>query len=108
LIRKNHKIENYSDFELVKIKKINLVRIIKLSTRKILIKLSKIWVWDPRSRIRNKPIPDPGIRGQKGPGSATLVLRVLFSFSTCSSGFWREKDFMDWGLRSGGQIVKAL
>jgi hypothetical protein len=34
---------------------------------------------DPRSGIRNKPIPDPGSRGQKGPnprsGSATLVKR---------------------------------
>ncbi len=28
-------------------------------------KLSKIWVWDPRSGIRKKPIPDPGSRGSK-------------------------------------------
>ncbi len=44
--------------------------------------LSNIWVWDPRSGIRKKPIPDPGswIQGSKrhrildpGSGSATLV-----------------------------------
>jgi hypothetical protein len=32
-------------------------------------KLSKIWVRDPRSGIREKPIPDPGSKGQKGTGS---------------------------------------
>jgi hypothetical protein len=26
-------------------------------------------IWDPRSGIRKKPIPDPGSRGQKGTGS---------------------------------------
>jgi hypothetical protein len=31
--------------------------------------LSKIYVWDPGSKIRKKPIPDPGSRGQKGTGS---------------------------------------
>jgi hypothetical protein len=36
---------------------------------KKLNKLSKIWVWGPRSRIRKKPIPDPGSRGKKGTGS---------------------------------------
>ncbi len=50
--------------------------------QKIVIKLSKIWFWDPRSGIRKKPIPDPGSRipdpGVKkapdpGSGSATLV-----------------------------------
>jgi hypothetical protein len=42
-------------------------RIIELVTKKIVTKLSKIWVWDhgseirdPRSGIRKKPIPDPG------------------------------------------------
>ena len=38
-------------------------------TQKIVSKLSKIWVWDPRSGIRKKPIPDPRSRGQKGTGS---------------------------------------
>ncbi len=32
-------------------------------------KLFKIWSWDPGSGSRNKPIPDPGSRGQRGTGS---------------------------------------
>jgi hypothetical protein len=35
---------------------------------KIVIKLSKIWVWDPRSGIREIPILDPRSRGQKSTG----------------------------------------
>jgi hypothetical protein len=61
---KNHKTGNYVNFELAK-KKIwaNLQRIIELSIKKIVIKLSKIWVWDPRSGIRKKTYF--GSRGQK-------------------------------------------
>jgi hypothetical protein len=45
----------------------NFQRIIELFTQKIVTKLSKkIWVWDPESEIRKKPIPDPG--------SATLLV----------------------------------
>jgi hypothetical protein len=44
-------------------------RIIELFTQKFVTKLSIIWVWDPRSGIRKKPIPDPVSRGQKGTGS---------------------------------------
>jgi hypothetical protein len=42
--------------------------------QKFFKKLAKIWVWDPRSGIRKKPIPEPGSgsRGQKGTG--TLIL----------------------------------
>jgi hypothetical protein len=41
---------------------------------KFVIKLSKIWVWDPDSEkpyseIRIKKAPDPRIQGQKGIGS---------------------------------------
>jgi hypothetical protein len=32
----------------------NFQRIIELFTQKIVTKLSKIWVWDPRSGIRKK------------------------------------------------------
>ncbi len=46
-----------------------------LFTEKNVIKLSKIWVWDPGSG--KNPIPDPGSRGQKAPypgsGFATLL-----------------------------------
>ncbi len=67
---KFHKIVNYFIFETLK-KKIwaNFQRIIELFTQKIVTKLSKIWVWDPVTEIRNKPILDPGSRGQKGTGS---------------------------------------
>jgi hypothetical protein len=47
----------------------NFQRIIELLTQKLVTKLSKIWVRDPGSGIRKKPIPDPGSRGQKGTGS---------------------------------------
>ncbi len=49
----------------------NFQRIIELFTQKIVTKLSKIWIWDLGSEIRDpeKPIPDPGSRGQKGTGS---------------------------------------
>ncbi len=50
----------------------NFQRIIELFTQKIVTKLSKVWVWDPRSGIRKKPIPDPGSWGQKGTGSRIL------------------------------------
>jgi hypothetical protein len=43
----------------------NFQRIIEHFTQKIV----KIWSWDPGSGRRNKPIPDPGSRGQKGTGS---------------------------------------
>jgi hypothetical protein len=71
---KFHKIVNYFTFEMLK-KKIlaNFQRIIELLTQKIVTKLSKIWVWDPRSGIRKKSIPDPGSRGQKGTGSRIRI-----------------------------------
>jgi hypothetical protein len=50
-------------FELLK-KKI----IIELFMPKIVIKLSKIWFWDPGSGI-----PDPGVKKALDPGSAILA-----------------------------------
>jgi hypothetical protein len=69
---KFHKIVNYFSFEVLK-KKIwaNFQRIIELFTQKIVTKLSKIWVWDPVSEIRRKPIPDPGVKKAPDPGFAT-------------------------------------
>jgi hypothetical protein len=51
---KFHKIESYFIFELLK-KKIwaNFQRIIEVFTQKMFTKLSKLWVWDPGSRIRD-------------------------------------------------------
>ncbi len=47
----------------------NFQRIRKLFTQKIVTKISKLWVWDPGSEIRDpgsgkKPILDPGSRIQ--------------------------------------------
>jgi hypothetical protein len=47
----------------------NFQRIVEVFTQKIFNMLSNIWVWNPGSEIRKKPIPDPGSRGQKGTGS---------------------------------------
>jgi hypothetical protein len=52
----------------------NFQRIIELFTQKIVTKLSKIWVWDPRSRIRKKPFPDPGVKKAPDPGSRSATL----------------------------------
>jgi hypothetical protein len=52
----------------------------ELFTQKIANKLSKLWVSDPGTEIRKKPIPDPGSRGQKGTRSATLVQRTPAPF----------------------------
>jgi hypothetical protein len=63
---KFHKIEHYLIFEILNKKFLaNFQRIIELSTQKSVTMLSKIWVWDPGSRV--KKAPDPGS------GSATLV-----------------------------------
>jgi hypothetical protein len=87
---KYHKIKNYFIFEQVK-KKLwaNLHRIIKHFTQKIVIKLSKIWVWDPGYEIRDPEktysgsriqktepnpefiIPDPDLQHRKGGGAGT-------------------------------------
>jgi hypothetical protein len=45
----------------------NFQRIIELFTQKIVTKLPKIWVWDPRSGIGKKPIPDPGVKKAPDP-----------------------------------------
>jgi hypothetical protein len=51
---KFHKIANYFSFEVPK-KKIwaNFQRILELFTQKIVTRLSKIWVWDTGSEIRD-------------------------------------------------------
>jgi hypothetical protein len=67
---KFHIIENYFIFEMLKkIMWASFQRIIELFTQKFVTNLSKIWVWDPGSEIRDpgvKKAPDPGY------GSATL------------------------------------
>jgi hypothetical protein len=74
----NFKKLNYFIFEMLE-KKIwaNFQRILELFTQKIVSKLSKIWVWDPGSEIRDPEKTYYGSRGQKGTGSATLPARIL-------------------------------
>ncbi len=64
---KNHKIENFINFELVK-KKFwaNLQRIIEFSPQNTVIKLSKISIWDPGSWSRS----------QKGTGSRIQIRKT--------------------------------
>ncbi len=71
----------------------NLQRIIELSTQKIVIKLSKLWVWDPGSEIRDagseirdagseirdlgsgkNRILDPRVKKAPDPGSGSATL----------------------------------
>jgi hypothetical protein len=51
----------------------NFQKIVEVFTQKICNMLSNIWIWDPGSRIRKKPIPDPGSRGQKGTGTRIRI-----------------------------------
>jgi hypothetical protein len=69
-----HKIATYYSFEMLK-KKIwaNFQRIIELFTQKIVTKLSKIWVWDPGSEIRDPEKTYSRSRGQKGTGSRIRI-----------------------------------
>jgi hypothetical protein len=77
---KFHKIGNYFSFEVLKKKNwANFQRILELFTQKIVPKLSKIWVRDPGSEIRDpeKTYSGSRIQGSKrhripDPGSATL------------------------------------
>ncbi len=82
---KFHKIANYFSFEVLN-KKIwaNFQRIIELFTQKIVNKLSKIWVWDPGSGIRDPGsgknlfrIPDPGVKKAPDPGSGSATLIIF-------------------------------
>jgi hypothetical protein len=92
---KFHKIENYFSFEVLK-KKIwaNFKRFIEVFTQKIVNKLSKIWVWDPGSEIRDPEktysgsriqgskkdrIPDPDPQHWKAV-QVSNALRLLASF----------------------------
>jgi hypothetical protein len=71
----------------------NFQRIIELFTQKIVNKLSKIWVWDPGSEIRDPEktysgsrIPDPGVKKAPEPGSGSATLK-----STKRTNNWRSK-----------------
>jgi hypothetical protein len=61
----------------------NFQRIIELFTQKIVNKLSKIWIWDPGSEIRDpektysgSQIPDPGVEKAPDPGSWIWIRNI--------------------------------
>jgi hypothetical protein len=68
-------------FEMLKKKMwANFQRIIEFFTQKIVTKLSKIWVLDSGSEVRDPRsgknlfrIPDPGVKKAPDPGSGTLT-----------------------------------
>jgi hypothetical protein len=49
----------------------------ELFTQKNVTKLSKIWVWDPRSGKNLFHIPDPGVKKAPDPGSRSATLVTL-------------------------------
>ncbi len=79
----SHKFHKIEPFYFWNVEENNLGQFSKNSRtfylKKIVSKLSKIWVWDPRSGIRKKPFPDPGSRGQKGTGSGSATLESGFT-----------------------------
>ncbi len=65
--------------------------IFQLFTQKIVTKLSKIWVWDPGSEIRDPEknlfrIPDPGVKKAPDPESGSGTLTKTCDFVFCSVG----------------------
>ncbi len=55
----------------------NLQRIIEHFNQKIVIRLSKIWVWDQRTRKKTfSGSQIQGIKNAPDPGSGTLVFRL--------------------------------
>jgi hypothetical protein len=65
----------------------NFLRNTELFAQRIVTKLSKIWVSDPGSEIRDpeKNIPDPGSKGQKGTESRIRIRNTELSFSNIAS-----------------------
>jgi hypothetical protein len=53
-------------------------KFIELSTKKIVIRLSKIWGWDPGSGKNLFRIPDPGFKKALAPGSGSATLHIRF------------------------------
>ncbi len=91
----------------------------ELFTQKVVTKLSKIWVWDPGSGIRDPGsginlfrIPDPGSRGQKGPNPGSRIRirntgkkfrkkHVLKCWMYSFEGFFCSLDVFSGGLGKG-------
>jgi hypothetical protein len=95
---KFHKIENYFSFEVLN-KKIwaNFQRIIELFTQKIVIKLSKRWVWDPGSGKNLFRIPDPGVKKAPDTGSRIRIrntaneVKSYYTTAICRARLFKSK-----------------
>jgi hypothetical protein len=75
----------------------NFQRIIELLTQKNVTKLSKIWVWDPGSEIRDPEKNHSGSRGKKAPDPRsririrnTVILDLVFYFRSSLSSFLQK------------------
>jgi hypothetical protein len=64
----------------------NLQRIIESFTQKIVIMLSKIWVWDSGSGKHLFRIPDPEVKKAPDPGSGSATLNTDKKKSTSDHG----------------------
>jgi hypothetical protein len=83
-------------FEATNLTKCKIILFLNCTRKKFLAKFQRIELWnflpkklslrsqkykfgirDPRSGIRNKPIPDPGSRGQKGTGSRIRIRNTV-------------------------------
>jgi hypothetical protein len=73
----------------------NFPRNIEVLTQKIVTRPSKIWVWDLRSGIRKKPIPDPGVKKAPDPRSGSATLLFLYDYPDPQHCFFIY-DFLPW------------
>jgi hypothetical protein len=55
----------------------NLQRIIELFTQKIVIRLSKIWIWDSEKTYSGYWIPDLGVKKAPDPRSGSAALQNI-------------------------------
>jgi hypothetical protein len=103
----------------------NFQRIIEPFTQKIVTKLSKIWVWDPRSGGSGKNlfrISDPGVKKAPDPGygSATLTLSIQYmyflgphvlrrkSLARTVYRYIQELDYSSYNYKLSWHVSKAV
>jgi hypothetical protein len=78
-----------------------------------ILELLEVWVWDPRSGIRNKPIPDRGVKKAPDPGSgsATLILWNLWLYKKVWQVFNSSLSFVavfGSGMRDPGPYTACM
>jgi hypothetical protein len=78
-----------------------------------ILELLEVWVWDPRSGIRNKPIQDRGVKKAPDPGSgsATLILWNLWLYKKVWQVFNSSLSFVavfGSGMRDPGPYTACM